>query len=126
HLEQTYKVAAADAPNAKIIVIAYPNLWAGDASAQTCVGAAADAGLASWFNQMGDQVRSVTEQAVSWARTQGINMYMINADPAFSGHHVCDSDNWLDAISSGGGTFHPDRSGERRVGKGGRVRWGAV
>jgi hypothetical protein len=113
HLEQTYQTVADDAPNAEIIVIAYPNLFGGDLDAQTCTGAIADAGLASWFNQMGDDLRTVTEDAVAWVRSQGINIDMINAEPAFDGHHACDSDNWLNAISTGGGTFHPTPDGQQ-------------
>jgi hypothetical protein len=113
HLEQVYRIVADDAPNAEIIVIAYPNLFGGDTNAQTCIPAVADVGLASWFNQMGDNLRTVTEEAVAWARSQGININMINAEPAFNGHHACDSDNWLNAISTGGGTFHPTPDGQQ-------------
>lgn len=118
HLQETYKTVAADAPNAEIIVIAYPNLFGGDTNAQTCIGAAADVGLADWFNQLGDILRTDIETAVAWARSQGINIDMINAEPAFNSHHVCDSSNWINGVTMTNGTavvgpasFHPDQGG---------------
>ena len=118
HLEQAYAAVAADAPNAEIIVIAYPNIWAGDTNATACLGAGADTGLASWFDQLGDILRGDIETAVSWARDQGINIDMINADPAFAGHHVCDSSNWINGVTMSNGSavvgpasFHPDQGG---------------
>ena len=118
HLQETYKTVAADAPNAEIIVIAYPNLFGGDTNAQTCIAAAADVGLADWFNQLGDILRTDIETAVAWARNQGINIDMINAEPAFNGHHVCDSSNWINGVTMTNGTavvgpasFHPDQGG---------------
>jgi hypothetical protein len=50
---------------------------------------------------------------------------MVNAEPAFTGHQVCDSDNWINAITNpglsgiesgeivGGGSFHPDPAGQQ-------------
>jgi hypothetical protein len=118
HLQEVYKTVAADAPNAEIIVIAYPNFFDGDTNATTCTGAAADAGLASWLDQLGDILRTDIETAVAWARNQGINIDMINADPAFNGHRICDSPGWINGVTLSNGqavvgpaSYHPDQDG---------------
>jgi hypothetical protein len=89
HLQQVYATVAAEAPNAEIIVIAYPNLWGGDQSPSTCTGAVADTGLAAWFNGLGDLMRTETEDAVSWAIGQGINIDM----ERYSKPHVIEKKN---------------------------------
>jgi hypothetical protein len=51
---------------------------------------------------MGDDMRTQTEEAVAEAVGSGANIDMINADPAFEGHETCDSDNWINYVSTGG------------------------
>ena len=115
HLEQVYKAVADEAANAKIIVIAYPNLFTGDTSSLGCAAfPPASPGLADWFDQMGDDLRAQTETAVAWAVTQGIKITMINAEPEFNSHHSCDSANWINYVDNGGGgSFHPNAAGQQ-------------
>lgn len=120
HLEQVYKTIATDAPNAEIIVIAYPNLFTDDQNSDGCLEVPYEVGpgLADWLNKMGDDMRTATETAVSWAISQGIDINMINADPAFEGHESCDSPyNWINYETAGfpapgGGSFHPNFEGQ--------------
>jgi hypothetical protein len=120
HLLQDYKEIAALAPNAEIIVIDYPNLFDGDTQATGCVTNLVDPANASLFDEWGDDMRTAIEQAVHQAIADGINISMINADPAFSGHKICDSDNWINGITAtngsavvGPGSFHPTAQGEQ-------------
>jgi hypothetical protein len=119
HLQQVFRTIANDAPHAKIIILGYPNLYAGDTGALGCppIGPA----LAGLFNSWGDDLRASTEKAVQWAVGQGINVTFINDDPAFVNHRVCDSDNWINGVTAptlnppavGGGSFHPDPAGQQ-------------
>jgi hypothetical protein len=120
HLLQVYKEVAALAPNAEIIVIDYPNLFEGDTQAPNCPTNGIDSANASLFNRWGDDMRVTTESAVSQAIDDGIKIDMINADPAFSGHKVCDSSNWINGITAsngsapvGPGSFHPTAAGQQ-------------
>lgn len=115
HLEQDYATVAADARHAKIIVIAYPNLFTGDQSSDGCgaLPAPVSPGLARWLNLMGDDLRTATEIAVAHAVQQKIDITLINSDPVFEGHESCDSNNWINFESSGGGSFHPNPAGHQ-------------
>ena len=114
HLKKAYQAIEAAAPNAEIIVLGYPNLFAGDTSALGCPQAGIGPDVASWMNLMGDGLRSVIDQAVSYERSQGLDIHLINPEPAFAGHHACDvGANWINPISTTGGSFHPNAAGQQ-------------
>lgn len=121
HLLQVYKQIATLAPNAEIIVIAYPNLFDGDTSAtSSCVpSSGVNSANEDLFDSWGDVLRTSTEGAVAQAIRDGINIDMINSDPAFSGHKICDTDNWINGVAMtngsavvGPGSFHPNGAGQ--------------
>jgi hypothetical protein len=119
HLQQVFQTISTDAPHAKIIILGYPNLYAGDTGALGCLPVGpVDASL---FNTWGDELRNSTEKAVAWAIGQGINVTFLNAEPAFNNHHICDTANWINGITFptlnppkvGGGSFHPNPAGQQ-------------
>ena len=119
HLKQVFRTVATDAPHAKIIVLGYPNLYAGDTGALGCFPIGPT--LAGTFNSWGDDLRASSEKAVQWAVGQGINITFINDDPEFVNHRVCDTVNWINGVTAptlnppavGGGSFHPNPAGQQ-------------
>jgi hypothetical protein len=117
HLYQLYSDVAKAAPNAEIIVMGYPRLFAGDASAADCpINAAAavltlveqtfdlpaygftiPAAVTQWMNSMGDLLNSVISNEVKALASTGVDIQFINPNSpggsiaGFEGHNICDA-----------------------------------
>jgi lysophospholipase L1-like esterase len=105
-LDSTLQTIRADAPNAKIVVLDYPELYDLSKSA-SCIGLSASDRTA--LNQAADDIDGVIATAAA-----------ANADTfadvrsAFAGHEICDSGSWLNgvdllALSS---SYHPNANGQ--------------
>lgn len=115
HLYQLYSDIAKAAPNAEIIVLGYPRLFAGDASAAACpIDAAAaiatylgqvynipalnidiPSSVTQWMNQMGDLLNSVISSQVSALSATGVKIRFVDPNSpgdgyaGFEGHNIC-------------------------------------
>jgi hypothetical protein len=83
--------------------------------------------VTSWINKMGDLPDTNIDDAVAAASHSGYNVHYIDTNSAFTGHEVCSSDPWINAIiayslsgSDGGvpqvpgaGSFHPKAVGQQ-------------
>jgi lysophospholipase L1-like esterase len=105
-LDQTLQTIAADAPNAKVVVLGYPDLY--DLSkSSSCVGLSTSDRTA--LNQGANDLDAAIQAAAlanhdTFADVRG----------QFAGHEICDSDSWLHsvdifAISS---SYHPTAAGQ--------------
>lgn len=103
-LASLYASIRAKAPNAKVIVVGYPRIFNGeDCNAFTWFSPTEEARL----NAMADLLNSRTASA---AAARGFTF--VNPVPAFVGHAVCDSPEWLNGLSSPiTESYHPNRSG---------------
>ncbi len=105
-LNTTLQAIRADAPNAEIVVLGYPDLY--DLSkSSSCIGLSTADRTA--LNAGADDLDSALAQA---ARTNGDTFADVRGQ--FAGHEICDSGSWLNsvdifAISS---SYHPNASGQ--------------
>lgn len=105
-LNTTLQAIRTDAPNAKIVVLGYPDLY--DLSKSSgCIGLSTTDRAA--LNGGADDLDSALAQA---AKANGDTFADVRGQ--FAGHEICDSDSWLNsvdifAISS---SYHPNASGQ--------------
>ena len=105
-LDQVLQTIAADAPNAKVVVLDYPQLY--DMSKSTfCLGLSTSDRVA--LNGGADDLDYVIQQAA-----QDNQDTFADVRHEFTGHQICDSDSWLRsvdifAISS---SYHPTAAGQ--------------
>jgi lysophospholipase L1-like esterase len=104
-LDQVLQTIAADAPNAKVVVLDYPELY--DLSSTFCLGLSISDRVA--LNGGADALDYVIQQA---AQDNGDTFADVR--PQFTGHEICDSGSWLHsvdifAISS---SYHPTAAGQ--------------
>lgn len=95
----------ADAPNAKIVVVGYPDFY--DLSAWFCIG------LSSGDHSAIDTGINDLDGLLSTAAS---NNHATFADPrpAFSGHELCDGSGWLNSLelTSIDDSYHPTATGQ--------------
>jgi len=105
-LNTVYDAVKSRAPKATVIVLGYPRLF---------MGADCDAG--TWFspsemrrlNQTADLLRTRTQEQVA---TEGTRFVFKDAIPAFTGHAVCSSSEWINGLSNPiSESYHPTRTG---------------
>ena len=104
-LDQVLQTIAADAPNAKVVVLDYPPFY--DMSKSFCLGLSTSDRVA--LNGGADDLDYVIQQAA-----QDNHDTFADVRHEFTGHQICDSDSWLRsvdifAISS---SYHPTAAGQ--------------
>lgn len=104
-LDNLYKAVASAAPNARILVLGYPQLLPASIAEQGCftlrVGGHGAPGLdydeQNWFRTEDDQLNTTIEQAVGQS---GVNAAFVPVANAFAGHEVCgNSGEWINGPS---------------------------
>lgn len=137
-----YAAIAQRAPNAKIIVLGYPRLFA--APTNDCD---VPASAATFLNSMGDQLNQSISGAVAAEAVSGVNIHFINPDSpgdgtsGFTGHELCaavgTNTPWLNNLSliplpDGSGTqipsagsFHPNQAGQQEFASSSTNAWPA-
>jgi lysophospholipase L1-like esterase len=88
------------APNAQIVLMGYPHI----VSDQLCVTADFDS-----LNYLADYMRDKQKAKVDELKKVGIKVAFADPIPAFKGHGICDSDEWINRIvagPNGDGDFH--------------------
>ena len=106
NLDTLYSAIQADAPNAQVVVLDYPDLY--DLSqSSTCVGLSTTD--RTDLNQAADMLDSAIE-------TQATNYGFTFADvrPYFVGNEICDSDPWLNSVdwTDISSSYHPTAQGQ--------------
>ena len=107
-LDQVLQAITADAPNAKVVVLDYPQLYDMSKSG-FCLGLSTSDRVA--LNGGADDLDAVIQLAA-----QDNHDTFADVRQQFSGHEICDSDSWLHsvdifAISS---SYHPTAAGQDR------------
>ena len=103
-LDSVYAEIARRSPNATVVVLGYPRLFMG-----------VDCNGGTFFSS--DELRRMNETAdllrdVTSARATAAGFTFVDAIPAFTGHAVCSSSEWLNGLSNPvGESFHPNRAG---------------
>lgn len=93
-------------PHAKVIVLSYPRLFMGE-----------DCDAGTWFSPDEQTRLNITASMLrrrlrAAASRAGANFFFKNAIPAFAGHAVCDSVEWVNGLSNPvGESYHPNRAG---------------
>jgi len=103
-LDQVYNAIDSRSPNAKVVVLGYPRLFMGiDCNALTFFSSSE----LSRLNQTADILKNVTA-----ARAAAHGFVFKDAIPAFTGHAVCSSTEWLNGLSNPvSDSYHPNRTG---------------
>jgi lysophospholipase L1-like esterase len=95
----------ADAPNAKVVVLDYPDFY--DLSASICVGlsSADHQALDNGINDLDGVVQTATDNA---------GFYFADIRTQFSGHELCDSAGWLNSVEIFDihTSYHPTATGQ--------------
>jgi lysophospholipase L1-like esterase len=105
-LDAVYADIAADAPNAHVVVLGYPEFYDLSESG-TCVGLSYDSRSA--IDGGADELDSVIQtQAEKYGFTY------VDIRPYFSGHEICDSDSWLHSLNwlDVDESYHPTAAGQ--------------
>jgi lysophospholipase L1-like esterase len=105
-LDATLQAIRRDAPNAKIVVVGYTDLY--DLSkSSTCIGLSTADRTA--LNQGADEINSALAAAA--ARNDDT---FASVQSKFAGHEICDSGSWLHSVDifSLGSSYHPTASGQ--------------
>jgi hypothetical protein len=97
---------AADAPNARVVVLDYPELY--DLSkSSSCIGLSTTD--RTDLNQAADELDGQIQAAAArYGDAFG------DVRPAFAGHQICDSNSWLNSVNwfDPGVSYHPTASGQ--------------
>jgi lysophospholipase L1-like esterase len=105
-LDNAYNAIRSHAPNARVVVLGYPELY--DLSRSSgCIGLSTQDRTA--LNQGADMLDSVISQAAS-----AHGFAFVSALPYFSGHLICDSSAWLHSTDwlFLEDSYHPTASGQ--------------
>jgi lysophospholipase L1-like esterase len=100
-LKQVYVDILAKAPNAKLVVLGYSQLFAPD----FCIEAPLDEKRRGWIDNAAVTLNKAIETA---ARPYGS---FVAVDGRFTDHRVCSKDPWLNGITAGKDAFHPNVAG---------------
>jgi len=107
-LNATLQEIRADAPNARIVLLGYPDLY--DLSkSSTCIGLSTKDRTA--LNGGADALDSAMKTAA-----QLNNDTFADVRPQFAGHEICDSGRWLHSVDilALSSSYHPTASGQER------------
>ena len=106
-LDQTLQTIATDAPNAKVVVLDYPELYDLSRSGFFCLGLSTRDRIA--LNQGADRLDGAIQAAAlanhdTFADVRG----------QFAGHEICDSNSWLHAVDifAISSSYHPTAAGQ--------------
>jgi lysophospholipase L1-like esterase len=97
---------AADAPNARVVVLDYPDFY--DLSkSSSCIG------LSTTDRTDLNQGANELDAAIQTAAAKYGDVFA-DVRPAFSGHEICDSNSWLNSVDwlDLGDSYHPTASGQ--------------
>ena len=97
---------AADAPNARVVVLDYPDLY--DLSkSSSCIG------LSTTDRTDLNQGANELDAAIQAAAARYGDVFA-DVRPAFAGHEICDSNSWLNSVDwfDIGNSYHPTASGQ--------------
>jgi hypothetical protein len=97
---------AADAPNARVVVLDYPDLY--DLSkSSSCIG------LSTTDRTDLNQGANELDTAIQAAAARYGDVFA-DVRPAFAGHEICDSNSWLNSVDwfNIGNSYHPTAAGQ--------------
>ena len=105
-LDSVYASIRSRSPSATVVVLGYPRLFMGvDCNAGTFFSSSELTKL----NTTADILRDTTR-----GRAQAAGFTFKDAIPAFTGHAVCSSTEWLNGLSNPTGeSYHPNRNGHK-------------
>ena len=105
-LDTTLHAIATDAPNAKVVVLGYPDLYDLSKSG-SCIGLSTSDRTA--LNQGADELDAALQAAA-----QANNDTFADVRGRFAGHVICDSGSWLHAVNifAVSSSYHPTAAGQ--------------
>jgi hypothetical protein len=105
-LDALYQAVRSDAPAAQTLVVGYPRLFDGE-----------DCNAGTWFSPIEEHRLNATANLLDRViREQALahGLGFVDPRPAFTGHAVCDQDEWINGLSAPlSESYHPNRQGQR-------------
>ena len=104
-LDSLYNEISARAPSAQVVVVGYPRLFNGE-----------DCNAATFFSPEDERILNETADLLDStiggvASSHGFSF--VDPIPAFVGHAVCDSPEWINGLSNPvNESYHPNRDGQ--------------
>lgn len=104
-LATLYSDIKADAPNAKVVVLDYPDFY--DLSVPVCIG------LSSADHQALDNGINILDGIIKSAAGKA-GFYFADVRPQFAGHELCDDGDWLNSVDffDINDSYHPTATGQ--------------
>lgn len=120
-LEKVYRAIAAKAPNARIVVLGYPQPFPAAKARQACGALEPFVGEQDMLRRLGVRLNGTIASAVAGVARSGAKIEFVPTAGRFEGHEVCGARGaWINGIrlSSTGfgldpGSFHPNLAGQR-------------
>jgi lysophospholipase L1-like esterase len=104
-LNTTLADIRAHAPNAKVVVVGYPDFY--DLNVKLCIG------LSSADHQALDNGANALDSALQAAAARNGDTFA-DVRPEFAGHELCDGAGWLNSITLPiGNSYHPTATGQK-------------
>ena len=108
-LEHVYRALAARAPQARILVLGYPQPFPASRAEQSCAGLSVFLGEQNMLRSLGTRLNRVIKTAVSDVAKSVPRLQFVPVVGRFTGHEVCGNKGaWLNGISK---TINPHRYG---------------
>ena len=122
-LEDVYRAIAKKAPDAKILVLGYPQLFPASAAEQSCAELSVWLGEQDMLRKLDAHFNDVARQAVADVANSGVDVQFVPVADRFKGHEVCGNrGSWLNGPSAtfnlrrsgvDDQSFHPNRAGQQ-------------
>jgi hypothetical protein len=122
-LEKTYRAVAARAPQARILVLGYPQPFPASRAEQSCAGLSLFLGEENMLRSLGERLNRTIAAAVATVAGSGVHIQFVPVAQRFAGHEVCGSrGSWLHGVSATANatrkfrddeSFHPTLEGQR-------------
>jgi hypothetical protein len=120
HLVQTYLAINTAAPNAQIVVVGYPLVFAAKPTSPCNSGTyqgtltKLSVNAQEMLNQFGNDMNTAISSAVQNVQEDGVDIQFVNPTAAFTGHDICGGSSWFLPLSltTQASSYHPNVAGQ--------------
>lgn len=111
-LIETYRAVGAAMPNARVLVLGYPQIFPRRSREQNCWGLRQFRGEQDMLRRLGVVLNATIESAVREVRPDAPRIEFVPVVGRFEGHEVCGEEGgWILGLAKG--AFHPNELGQR-------------
>jgi lysophospholipase L1-like esterase len=121
-LIQMYLDMRERAPNARILVLGYPQLFPDDGGHGISWSSSITGAERRWLNAMGDYANQSIQNAIAAANAQGADIEYVDVSNALAGHEIGTDDPWMNDLDLdlswppvNPASFHPNAQGQQAL-----------